>query len=164
MIEENGRIVEIDGAFAWVETARRSSCSSCSAKSGGCGTGALSEVLGARNQRLKVRNDLHAQSGEQVVLGIEESALLRGSLAVYIVPLFTLMGGALLGEMLAPQWNAEGEWPALFGGLAGLGLGLLWLRRFNYRAGGDPRYQPRMLRRLGAADVQLIQPIKPSEE
>ncbi len=154
MIEESGCIVELEGDYAWVETARRSSCSSCSAKGGGCGTGALSEVLGARSQRLRVRNELHAENGERVLLGIEESALLRGSLAVYIVPLLALMGGALLGEALAS--GVGGEWPALLGAGLGMGLALAWLRRFNHRAGANPRYQPRMLRRLGAVKTNPI--------
>jgi sigma-E factor negative regulatory protein RseC len=76
MIEENALVVVTEGEDAWVETSRRSSCGSCEAK--GCGTGALSQVLGRRRQRLRVKNPIAAVVGEQVVLGITESALIKG--------------------------------------------------------------------------------------
>lgn len=145
MIEESGVIVATEGDKAWVETSRRSSCGSCEAK--GCGTGALSQVLGRHSQRLLVNNPIGAQSGEQVVLGIEESALIKGSLAVYLVPLLALLAGGLFGELMAPQLALPPEGASISGALFALGLALLWLRRFNRRAASDERYSAVILRR-----------------
>ena len=37
-------------------------------------------------------------------VGLEEAALVRGSLAVYTVPLLGLLAGALFGDFMARQW------------------------------------------------------------
>lgn len=145
MIEESALVVATEGEDAWVETSRRSSCGSCSAK--GCGTGALSQVLGKKSQRLRVKNPIAAETGQQVVLGISESALVVGSLAVYLVPLLAMLGGGLFAEMMAPQLGLAQEGATIFGALAALGLSLLWLRRFNRRAASDGRFHAVILRR-----------------
>ena len=144
MIEETAHVVETQGEYAWVETERRSSCGSCSAK--GCGTGALSKILGRRSQRLKVLNPIDAKAGDTVVLGIHEQALLKGSLAVYIVPLLAMLGGALLGEGLAPQWGSDSEAMSLLFGLFGLAAGFFWLHRYNRRLSRDERFMAVILR------------------
>ena len=144
MIEETAHVVDTDGEYAWVETERRSSCGSCSAK--GCGTGALSKILGRRSQRLKVLNPIDAKPGEDVVLGIHEQALLKGSLAVYIVPLLTMLAGALLGEGLAPQWGSDSETLSMLLGLLGLAAGFLWLHYFNRHLSRDERFMAVILR------------------
>jgi sigma-E factor negative regulatory protein RseC len=144
MIEESAHVVESEGEYAWVETERRSSCGSCSAK--GCGTGALSKILGRRSQRLKVLNPVDAKPGDEVVLGIREQALLQGSLAVYIVPLLAMLAGGLLGKALAPQWGADAEGLSVLLGLTGLVVGFLWLHRYNRSIAGDERFMATILR------------------
>lgn len=144
MIEESAHVVESEGEYAWVETERRSSCGSCSAK--GCGTGALSKILGRRSQRMKVLNPVGAKAGDEVVLGIREQALLMGSLAVYIVPIAAMLAGALLGQSLAPQWGADAEGASALCGLLGLAVGFLWLNRYNRNIAGDERFMATILR------------------
>lgn len=151
MIEETAHVVETQGEYAWVETERRSSCGSCAAK--GCGTGALSKILGRRSQRLKVLNPIEAKPGEEVVLGIREQDLLKGSLAVYIVPLLLMLAGGLLGEVLAPQWGSESEALSLLLGVLGLGGGFFWLHRYNHALSRDGRFMAVILRSSAAAPV-----------
>jgi sigma-E factor negative regulatory protein RseC len=154
MIEENAHVVETEGEYAWVETERRSSCGSCSAK--GCGTGALSKILGRRVQRLKVLNPVDAQPGDEVVLGIQEEVLLKGSLAVYIVPLVAMLAGGLLGEVLAPQWGSDGEGLSALLGLIGLVVGFLWLNRYNRSLSKDKRFMAMILRINPAVGLHRI--------
>ena len=149
MIEESALVVAVEGDDAWVETSRRSSCGGCEAK--GCGTGALSQVLGRRSQHLRVKNPIAAASGDAVVLGITESALIRGSLAVYLVPLLALIGGGLFGELLGPQLGAGGEGVTILFSLGALGLSFIWLRRFNRRAANEGRFKAVILRRAESA-------------
>jgi sigma-E factor negative regulatory protein RseC len=158
MIEESGRVIRTSGDSAWVQTERRSSCGSCSARKG-CGTGALAGLFGARLHEVEVHNPIGARPGDEVIVGISESLLVRGSLALYLLPLLSLVAGALLGEGLAPQLGLRGgEAPAILGGVAGLAGGLLWLRWRTRRWPGDPAHMAVILRRVVplAAAVNLL--------
>ena len=147
MIEETGRVVEVQGDFAWIESARRTSCGGCSVRNG-CGTAALARVLGQRRVHLRVLNRINARVGDAVVVGIAESGLVRGSLAVYLVPLAAFLGGALAGQSIGDHFFASGSDTAAIGGaIAGLAAGLGWLRRFSRTSATDPSFQPVILRR-----------------
>ena len=156
MIEESGRVVRTEGEHAWVLTERRSSCGSCSAQKG-CGTGALAGVFGSKAHEVKVLNPLGAEPGEDVIIGIREEMLLRGSIAVYLAPLLTMIGGGLLAQFLAPQLELAGnDMVSVVGGLAGLALGFAWLRWRNHRWASAAEYQAVVLKRLPRAAVVPI--------
>ena len=148
MIEERARVISVDQGHAWVETQRRSTCGSCAA-SKGCGTSVLARVLGNRRSRVCAIDPVGVRLGDEVMVGIAESALVRGSLAVYTVPLIALLGAALAARGL---WPAAGEPTVVLSGLGGLAAGLVWVRLFARRVSRDPRYQPVILRRVGAPD------------
>jgi sigma-E factor negative regulatory protein RseC len=156
VIEERAVVVAREGEHAWVERERQSACGSCAANKG-CGTGVLGKVVGRRYTRLRVLNPVGAQPGEDVVLGLDERALVRGSLALYLTPLAALFAFALLGEVLAGQVGVRSSdgFVALFA-TAGFVASLAWLRIFSRRLAGDTRYQAVILRREPAA-VSLIQ-------
>ena len=146
MIEERGQIISCEGEYAWVETQRKSACSSCSANKG-CGTGALSKFYGDRFSKVRVLNSINAAPGDVVVIGLREDALVRGSLAIYGVPLLGLILMAMLGKAIAAEMamqQADGL-IALFG-MAGLMLGFYFVRQFNRKISHDDRYQPVVLR------------------
>lgn len=147
MIEESGEILAVEPPYATVVTQRRSSCGGCSTQ--GCGTGALSQVFAARSQEMRVLNPIDAQVGEQVVLGLEEGTLLRSSLAVYMVPLVTLIAGGLFGQWMAPALGLQesADLLAIPGALAGALSGFLWVKRFSRRIARDERYMAVVLRR-----------------
>ncbi|MAT65728.1 MAG: Fis family transcriptional regulator [Gammaproteobacteria bacterium] len=149
MIEEQGQVLEAADGVAWVETRRQSVCGQCAVNKG-CGTSVLAQVLGNRRSRVRVIDPVGVRPGQTVRIGIEEGAFLRGSLALYLLPLLCLFLGGLLGEVLAARLGILQEWPALLGALAGGGLGFYWLRRFSCRIRDDRRYQPVVLGVLGA--------------
>ncbi|MFZ5621302.1 MAG: SoxR reducing system RseC family protein [Pseudomonadota bacterium] len=147
MIEETARVVAAEGEFVWVETQRQSTCGGCAARQG-CGTATLAKVLGRRRTRVRALNRDAARVGDRVVVGIDEQALVRGSLAVYAVPLLGLLAGGVLGALLQTRLQLAGEALTLVAGVAGLIAGLLWVKGFTRRIRGDSRYQPVVLRRL----------------
>jgi sigma-E factor negative regulatory protein RseC len=103
---------------------------------------------------VRVLNPVAAAPGDEVLLGIEEGALVRGSLALYGLPLVCLIVGAVLADQLGPAaFNADLR--AIIGGLGGLGLGLWSMRRFADLARRDRRYQPVILRRLAASPAAV---------
>jgi sigma-E factor negative regulatory protein RseC len=147
MIEETGQVVDVQGAFAWIESERTSTCGACNVRKG-CGTAVLAKVLGQRRVHLRVINRINARVGDAVVIGISESGLVRGSLAVYAVPLAGLFAGAIAGDVLGKYFFPGGSDPvAIVGALAGLGAGLFWLKRFSRRTEKDAAYQPVILRK-----------------
>jgi sigma-E factor negative regulatory protein RseC len=146
MIEETARVVGVEGAEAWVETQRQNTCGSCAVNKG-CGTSVLAKILGRKRTLVRVMNPIGARLGDEVVVGIEEGALVRGSMALYGLPLLTLLVGAIVGEALSSSAAAGSELFGILGGLGGLAAGLAWVRGFATRARGDRRYQPVILRR-----------------
>ena len=147
MIEETVQILDVEGPYAWVESERVSACGSCGVRQG-CGSGVLASVLGRRRVRMRVLNRIGARIGDHVVVGISESWLLRGSLAVYAVPLLGLFAGALsgyaLGSRFYPNW--PGDPAAIAGALAGFIAALAWLRRFSRKSAENSTAQPVVLR------------------
>lgn len=147
MIEESGRIVELEGEFAWIDSERSTTCGGCAVRKG-CGTGVIARVLGQKRVRLRVVNRIGAVVGDRVVIGISESGLLRGSLAVYAAPLAALFAGALAGHFVGGYLGSAVRDPlAIAGAVAGLLAGLVWLRGFSRRTGNHEAYQPVVLRK-----------------
>src|SRR5690606_23890962 len=101
--------------------------------------------LGARQGAIRVVDEApisHYRAGDEVVIGIEENAVVRGSVLVYLVPLLGLFAGALLA-----QSNGAAEPWIVFAAVSGLGAGFAvtgWLAR---RTQGDPAFVPRLLGR-----------------
>ena len=143
MIEEQGRVVAVEAGAVWVETLRKSTCSSCSANAG-CGQG-LMDKLGVGNRRGYVRalTDLQLDIGDSVAIGIREELLLRGSVLVYLVPLLGLFAGALSIQALDGS-----ELQVIGAGLGGLLFSWLYIRWRSLRTADDPALQPVVLRAL----------------
>jgi len=151
MIEEHAQVIALDkNNDVWVETQRRSACGQCAANKG-CGTATLAKVLGNKRSRVRALNPqaTSVAVGDEVIIGINEQALVRGSLAIYTVPLLTLFVFGFLGQVLSMQLLMTNQdiLPIVLG-LSGLLLGFAWVRRFTREIAGDERYQPVLLRRV----------------
>ncbi|MCP4996742.1 MAG: SoxR reducing system RseC family protein [Gammaproteobacteria bacterium] len=146
MIEETALILNCDGEYADIETKPQSSCGGC-ASSGVCGTGVFSKVFGNRKTVVRVVNTLKAKPGEQVIIGLQESALSRVSMVFYLVPIISMILAALLGQEMAIRLGYVSQDPlAILGGAIGLFAGLWLVRVFSRTVEADSRYQPVMLR------------------
>ena len=153
MIEENALIVHTEKDIAWVETERKSTCTSCSVKKG-CGTSVLQKVLGQKRTQLQVLNPNHYMVGDTVVLGMQEIALLKGSLLLYGLPLLFMFLGAVTGYAIFFLYDLQyGELPKIFFSLSGLVIGFVYVAKFNRNIKNDPAYQAVILRK---ADESLI--------
>lgn len=140
MIEETATVTASAGEYAQVETQRQTACGACQVKSA-CGTSLLAKALGARRTSVRVLNKIGARPGDRVIVGIDESMLTRVSFIFYISPLLGLILGAAAGDWLAGQRGLAATEPfSIAGGLVGLVMGLVWLRR--YTAGSARNGQP----------------------
>lgn len=143
MSEELATVVAIEGDHAWVECERRSACSGCQQQSN-CGTGTVAKAFPLKAPRLRVRLTAEVRVGQQVRLGIPQESLLRGATLVYVLPLFCLLAGALLGQLWLVPLLSGGEGITILCCLLGGVLGFLLVRYFSNRL-DQGRYGPQML-------------------
>ena len=145
MLLESGIVIEIFDQFAIVQTERTSYCSQCAANKG-CGTASLSSVLGQKYTQIKVINHGGVKVGDKVVIGLEEQALLKSSVVLYLLPLLSLFVFALGYEMLV----TIGEWPryeplTILAGILGLFIGLNLAKRIIRQFSKETKLKPVML-------------------
>lgn len=145
MIEEQAVVVRVDGSRAHLEIERNSPCGLCGATRG-CGVSMWGRLFGHHGRSFAVANELGAAEGDRVIVGVDESILLTGSLGVYLVPLVLACLGGLFGSSMAVSRSASDLY-AVIGALAGLLLGLTWARFYAAGSAGAGRYQPTILRR-----------------
>lgn len=126
MIEETAIVDACDGDVAVVQVQRAAGCSTCSTAAG-CGHSAVAGYFARRATRVMVQNPVGARPGERVVVGIEEGPFVLASLAIYLLPLGTLILGAAFGGGLSAG-SALGDLGAVAGGVGGLGAGLALAR------------------------------------
>lgn len=153
MIEAHGVVLEVDRGFALVETERQVGCGHCA--SGGCATGNVSKLFGAGRRQFKVLNQVDAKPGDRVVVGIEDGALLKGALGVYVLPLALLVAGGVAGSALAPTPGIQ-EAYSIAGSALGLAAGILWVRFFSAINRANRRFQPFILEKRAAPQAGLI--------
>ena len=144
MLSETGRIVAIDEKSIWVETIQVSTCGSCSVKKG-CGQSLLNQMYDGRRHHIEI--PLHSVQenfslGDQVTLEIPEDAIVKGALALYLLPLLMLITGAYLWQLLSIEFSLENELIALFGAVIGFVSGLLFVRGINGFWAKSAGFQP----------------------
>ncbi len=146
MIEEQGTVRSVQGDIALVATQRKSACGFCGANSA-CGTGIVSRLFEGRSHLVSAVNRANARAGDQVILGVQESALVSGSTRVYLLPLLGLFAGGLAGSWVESFPSlAAGELPTIGGAAAGFALAVWWLRQQLKMAKNTDNYQPVVLR------------------
>lgn len=147
MITETGRVLEVEGDWAWVACRRQIECARC-AEGRGCGGGVLARLLGDRLHKIRAATGAVAVvPGDQVLIGLGEDVVLRAAAAVYLVPLVLALAGALGASALL----GGGDLAAVAGAAGGLLLGLRWARAYSRRHAADTSLQPVILRRSDGA-------------
>ena len=100
-------------------------CGSCSL-AGGCGQGLLSGWLAGRAPSLTLHTSLALQPGDTILVGLETTQLNKAALVQFLLPLLTLLGAAMLAELLGITSSSK----LFLIALAGLFSGLLLARLF----------------------------------
>jgi len=97
VVEETAKVIRVLNKALVVETKRLSACQTCSS-SDGCGQKKLTSLWGNRVSELLIENPngLEVQPGQQVVIGLNEQAILKASLLLYLLPLFLMISTAML--------------------------------------------------------------------
>lgn len=148
MIEERAVIIKTQGKFAWAETQRSTVCGQCTVAKG-CGTSVVAKWYDAKRNSVRVLNLIDAKVGDSVVLGLDDHALLRGSMAVYFMPLLFLFAAlALMASIFSLLQIDYNDGAQAVTALLGLGVGIVWLKYYSFRIADDRRYQAVVVRKL----------------
>jgi sigma-E factor negative regulatory protein RseC len=118
VIETRARIVSVAGGTAWVDSSEHSGCGACHAK-GSCGISGLGRFLSNRRQPVPVSCPSGARPGEELVVAVAESELLKAGLLAYVLPVVLAVAGAGLAAL-----RNGGDLGAVLGMLIGVAAGL----------------------------------------
>ncbi len=148
MIENLAVVVEKHGDCVRLSTASPTGCARCDAGEG-CGGGVFGKLIASRLRGLELRDpQLNLQTGQFVMLGLEEGVFLRATILTYFFPLLLL----LIGAGLLRSLGAADAGVAL-AGVTGLILGMSLVPLIRRRL-VDPSLVPTVLRRAGPADLK----------
>lgn len=143
MIESVATVVAVGETWVQVECRRKSACGHCHQQAS-CGVGSLAKSMPGRPQLLELARVGEVSVGQQVRIGIPEKSLLKSALLVYMLPLFCLLVGALVGKWVSGVWQIAEELPEILGAMLGGGLGFL-LAKLGARQFSEGLYRPVML-------------------
>lgn len=142
MLTETGRVVAVEAQSLWVETIRQTTCGTCAAQKG-CGHGLINQISDGSRSYIRVLCPEHESSvckvNDQVRISIPEEVILRGSFIVYMIPLLTM----LVGAVAAVDWFAgDPDILAIAGASVGfvVGVGLVRWHAWHHR--DDTSFQP----------------------
>ncbi|WP_024872778.1 SoxR reducing system RseC family protein [Tolumonas lignilytica] len=138
MIEAIATVVGMRDGLVSVEYKRTSACGHCENNSS-CSIKAEGEHAG--EHIIDIACSLSLEIGQQVRIGIPENELVKGALLIYILPLFFIMLGAILGQYFAPLGD---DWPAIEGAFLGGCIGFMLMRIRSSRLSSE-EYKPVIL-------------------
>ena len=154
MLEEHAVVLSISSSnnqsytLATLEIERKTACGLCG-KTRGCGNSIWGKLFAHQSTAFKAQNRINAKVGDSVVVGINERALLKSALLLYILPLVTMMIGAILiSEFM------QNNLGAMLGALIGLVLGLVWVKGHTTASHYFLEQQPVILR-LATQDTEI---------
>lgn len=155
MITENAIVVSIEKNETWIETQRQSACGQCSANKG-CGTSVLSKVIGNKFSTMKAINKINAQVGDEVVVGINESSLLKGAFMAYLLPLLYLFIFSFIGQFFSDYLQIKhGELLIIGSAALGFYFGMKKLKKFSISISNNENYQPVILKKSNSSFVNI---------
>ena len=128
--EQEAIVLDVIGQTARVRASRHNDCEHC----GACpGNSAL--VFDAINT-------VGARPGQRVAVQVQEVNMLKAAFIVYMLPLVSAAGGAVLGGLLADKLIVTPLWLQLGGGALAFCIAILYIRYFERSARSDAKMQP----------------------
>jgi len=145
MIKQTAVITRTENDIAYVKTIRESTCGQCGVQKG-CGTSVFSKVLGNKFSELTALNVIHAEAGDMVILGLQESVLINSALLMYMFPLLMMFGGAVAAILMGQWFNLDlGQSWIIASSFGWFLTALLVIKKISQKHVGDKRFQPVIL-------------------
>ena len=147
MIEETAVVVEVNGDQVLVESEIKSACSSCQQVSS-CGSGQVAKAFPSKKVQYSIASNKSLSVGDRVVIGLSESVVLSAAWQVYLWPIFGLILGGVIGQLvLVEQW-AMHEFFGLAVSLLGGYLGFRVARKAQCQHEKHENWRPQLLKLL----------------
>lgn len=137
MIEEHVRVIGIEGDQLILQAQTKAACDACEVKQG-CGTSVLAKVVGRKFTHFQAANTVNACVGDEVVVGLSEDAMLKGSIFVYLLPLLALITAAVLADSLLAADAGGRDLLVILSSAAGF-IGMLAVSRQLLSTGSNRR-------------------------
>ena len=145
MIEETAIVIAVEGHRVWIEKSPQSSCQGCAQKTA-CSTHVLDYFI--KKHPIEVETKFSLKLGDQVIIGIDEQALMRNSLLIYLFPLLALFVFGVLGQWIAIYFHYQSsELLSIISGLFGFFICLSVIRRSFNSSGKYFQLKPVVLRK-----------------
>jgi len=106
MIEQTAKVLRIENDVVVIEVKRQTACGSCSAKAG-CGKSLLDNVFKVKPLLLSIPNTIEAKENDDVIVGLNESAIVQASFYLYFFPLFIMIVSAMLSSFVFSDQYSE---------------------------------------------------------
>ena len=142
-VHRNGQQYDVD-----LSCEQQTSCSSCSSQKS-CGTGVVTKAIGNKTLSWHLRTPKSVKVGQVVEIGFPEASLIKSAMAVYLLPLFGLILGAVIGNFLLAPLTAGGEGITILASVL-FAAGGMWLaKRVSRPLEDESKRQVTLIRVLG---------------
>ena len=146
MIEEQATVVAIDEDNVTVTSTIKSACGSCQ-QVDNCGSGQVAKAFPQKKLSLTVKSPLALSLGDNVVLGLNESALLQSAWQVYLWPLVGLIAASWLGQWMVINNIFNHEVFAIALGVFGGYVGFSLAKKQQIKSATCAKLAPKILRK-----------------
>ena len=146
MIEEQATVVAIDNDNVTVTSLIKSACGGCQ-QVDNCGSGQVAKAFPQKKLSLTLKSSLALKLGDNVVLGLNESALLQSAWQVYLWPLLGLFLASWLGQWLVINSILPHEIFAIMLGAIGGFCGFTLAKKQQIKSTACAKLAPKIIRR-----------------
>lgn len=120
-MEQEAVVARVAGKHAYLEVGG-GGCGHCH-ETGGCQSGILGRLFRSEPRQFRMLNSIGAAPGDHVLVRVAEGATLRAVLLIYVLPLLSLLLGAIAGNAVGEAGN--GDLATALGALCGFAFGVL---------------------------------------
>tara|TARA_R110000737_G_scaffold298125_1_gene304962 strand:+ start:1328 stop:1804 length:477 start_codon:yes stop_codon:yes gene_type:complete len=146
MIEEQATVVAIEHDNVTVTSLIKSACGGCQ-QLDNCGSGQVAKAFPQKQLSLTLKSSLALEVGDNVVLGLNESALLQSAWQVYLWPLLGLLFASWFGQWLVNNGTLSHEFFAIVFGIIGGFCGFTLAKRQQIKSAACAKLAPKIMRR-----------------
>lgn len=136
MEREEGMVVETTKEIARIQAGKHSDCKNC----GAC--------PGNDTAIIMAKNEIGAVPGQRVVFEMDEANSLKGAFIIFILPLISILIGAVLGGYAAHELGYPLVPCRAVGGVAAFALAAAFIKLFDRSVGKKQKSMPVIIRIL----------------